>query len=112
MKLYTHCTSCKKEISIQSNATTRPNLQMEKGDEFNIQCRNCARVQKRHVNEIRAEVNTNVILIGIGISAIATIVLWMMYGAIGTISISIPLILWYQQMDNVKSFNSYRIRRR
>ena len=112
MKLVTYCKSCKKDIRIKSNASTRPDLQMEKGDEFNVNCQNCGKVEKKHVNDIKAESNNSIILIGIGIGIISAIVLWNIFGAIGTVSGIIPVFLWYQQMDATKGFNSYMIRRK
>lgn len=112
MKLNTRCSSCKKDIRIKSTASTRPDLQMEKGDEFSVNCQNCGKVQKRHVNDVKAEINNTLIFIGVGIGIISAIVLWNFFGAIGTISVAIPLIIWYQQMDSIKGFNSYMIRRK
>ena len=112
MKLVTHCNACKKDISIKSSASTRPDLQMEKGDEFSVNCKNCGKVHKKHVNDIKAEINNTLILVGVAIGIISAIVLWMFFGAIGTVSAAIPLIIWYQQMDAIKGFNSYTIRRK
>lgn len=112
MKLVTRCKSCNKDIRIKSGASTRPDLQMEKGDEFNVNCQNCGKILKKHVNDVKAEINNMLILIGAGIGIVATIVLWVFFGGIGTIGITIPILFWYQQMDATKSFNSYMIRRR
>ncbi|MCL6218924.1 hypothetical protein [Zunongwangia pacifica] len=112
MKLVTYCKCCKKDIRIKSSAATRPDLQMEKGDEFSVNCQNCGKVEKKLVNDIKAEPNNTMILIGVGIGIIATIVLWGFFGAIGTVSVIIPLLFWYQQMDATKGFNSYMIKRK
>lgn len=112
MNLITSCKSCKKEIKITSRASTRPDLQMEKGEEFNVNCLNCGAMEKKHVNDIQAEQNNTTILIGVGIGVLVTIMLWFFYGAIGTISIGIPILFWQQQMNATKTFNSYMIRRR
>ena len=112
MNLYTHCKSCKKEVKIKSNASTRPELQMEKGDEFNINCQSCGKREKKHVNDIKAEQNNSVLLIGVGIGILATIFFWIYFGAIGTVSMIIPMLFWQQQMSSTKSFNSYLIRRK
>ena len=61
MQLYTHCNSCKSTIKIASKAATRPDLQMEKGDEFTVNCQNCGAMQKKHVNDIKAEPNKTVL---------------------------------------------------
>ena len=112
MKLITYCKSCKKDIKINSNASTRPDLQMEKGDEFNVNCQNCGIIEKKHVNDIKAEPNKTIILVGIGVGILATVFLWIYFGAIGTVSIIIPILYWQQQMSATKSFNSYMIRRK
>ncbi|CAM1365318.1 hypothetical protein [Tenacibaculum xiamenense] len=112
MNLYAHCKSCKKDIKIKSSASTRPDLQMEKGDEFNVNCQNCGKMEKKHVNDIKAEPNNTIILIGVGIGILVTIFLWIYFGAIGTISVIIPILFWQQQMSATKSFNSYMIRRK
>jgi len=112
MNLYTYCKSCRKNIKIKSNAETRPDLQMEKGDEFSVNCQNCGIIEKKHVNDIKAEPNNIIIIIGIGIGIMATIILWLYFGAIGTVSMLIPILFWQQQMNLTKSFNSYMIRRK
>lgn len=112
MILKTYCKSCKKDIRIKSNAKTRPDLQMEKGDEFTVNCQNCGKVEKKHINDVKAEPNNNLVLIGVGFGILTTILLWQIYGAFGTVSVVIPILFWYQQMDATKAFNSYRIRRK
>ncbi|GAA0871055.1 hypothetical protein GCM10009117_02000 [Gangjinia marincola] len=112
MKLVTYCKSCKKDIIVKSNAATRPELQMEKGDEFNVNCQNCGSMEKKHVNDVKAEPNKALLLVGLGIGIIATVMLWKIYGAISTISATIPILFWYQQMNQTKAFNLYMIRRK
>lgn len=112
MNLYTNCKSCKKDIKIKSNAATRPDLQMEKGSEFKVNCQNCGAIEKKHVNDIRAESSQTMLLIGAILGVLATIILWIFYGAIGTVSMLIPVLFWQQQMNATKVFNSYMIRRK
>ncbi len=112
MKLVTRCKSCNKDIIIKSNAATRPDLQMQKGDEFKVNCFNCGKIDKKHVNDIKAEANNMIILIGVAIGVIASITLWVLFGTIGTIGLAIPILFWYQQMDATKGFNSYMIKRK
>ncbi len=112
MKLVTHCNSCKKNIKIKSSASTRPDLQMEKGTEFNVNCQNCGKIEKKHVNDVKAESSKILILIGVVIGIVVTVVLWSYYGAIGTVSIIIPVLFWQQQMNSTKAFNSYFVRRK
>lgn len=110
MNLYTNCKSCKKEIKIKSDAATRADLKIEKGDEFNVNCQSCGKIEKKHVNDIKAKLNTTIILIGAGIGILATLILWIDFGAMGTVSVLIPMIFWQQQVGSTKSFNAYFIR--
>lgn len=112
MDLITHCKSCKSDIKIKSSASTRPELQMEKGDEFNVNCQNCGKVEKKHINDVKAESSKTIMLIGVGIGILATIILWFYFGALATASFAIPVIFWQQQMVATKAFNSYTIRRK
>ena len=112
IKLVTPCKSCKKDIAIKSVAATRPDLQMQMGDEFRVNCQNCGTFDRKHVNDISAKQNNLLLLLGIAISIAVSLLLWNVYGAIGTISILIPVYFWYQQMAATRGFNSYRIRRK
>ncbi len=112
MNLTTQCKSCKKDIRIKSNALTRADLQMEKGDEFNVECINCGERETKHVNDVKAEPSQSIILIGVGIGVIVTFILLIYFGAIGTVSVIIPILFWRQQMNACKSFNSYMVRRK
>ena len=112
MKLYTNCKSCKAAINIASGAETRPDLQMEKGSEFKVNCTNCGKFDKKHVNDISASPNKTMLLTGIILGIFATIVLWFFYGAIGAASLTIPFLFWQQQVKATHAFNSYMIRRK
>jgi len=111
MKLFTYCKSCKKEIKIKSSSETRPDLQMEKGREFKVNCQNCGTVEKKHVNDVKAQANNIIIYSGIGLGTIASILLWIFYGTIASLAFAIPILIYQQQMNSVKSFNSYTVRR-
>ncbi len=111
MKLITNCDACKKEIGIKSNASSRPELGMEKGDEFDIKCPNCGNNTKKHVNDIRAVASNKIVLGGLLISFVVTATLWNIAGLVGTITIGIPLLIWQQQSQSIHAFNAYRTRR-
>lgn len=111
MKLFTNCDSCKEEIRIKSNASTRSDLEMEKSEVFTINCSSCGINQKRHVNDIRAKQNNVIVLGGIGISIIVTVALWSVLGVVGTITGAIPVLIWKQQSNAVHTFNTYKVRR-
>ncbi len=111
MKLYTHCTSCKKQIAIKSSASTRPDLQLEKGNDFKVYC-SCGNEETKHANDITAEKNNLILVIGIVVGVVVSAVLLFNYGYIGTLGFSIPFIFWQQQMSVTKAFNGFMVRRR
>ena len=112
MNKSTYCTSCKKEIKITTNASTRSDLQMEKGTEFIVNCQNCGKTEKKHVNDIRADINNTIIVTGVVVGIVLSLILFYYFGLIGTIGIAIPFILWRQQMGAKKAFNAYMVRRK
>ena len=112
MRLYTRCNSCKKDIRVQSNASTRPDLQVDKGSEFYVTCQNCGKAQKKHVNDIKAEKNNIIIIIGIILGLAVSVLLFIYFGIIGTLGIAIALLFWNYEMSEVKSFNGYMVRRK
>ena len=112
MILNTTCSSCKEDIRVKSKASTRPDLQMERGTEFMVNCLKCGNTEKKHVNDVRAESSKLAVLIGFVVGVIVTIILFTMFGAIGTVSGIIPLLFWQQQTNASKAFNSYMVRRK
>ena len=112
MILTTNCNSCRKPIRVTSVAKTRSELQMEKGDTLDINCEHCGTNSKKHVNDIFAEPNKLMLITGVVLGVMATDVLWAYYGAIGTVSIIIPIIYWQRQSKAVHAFNSFMIRRK
>lgn len=110
MKLYTKCKHCKEDILVKSSSNTRPELRSEKGDSSSYKCKECNRTSERHVNEVRARVNQNVIIGGALLGIAVTGVLWFLLGAIGTISVIIPLYIYNSQLSAVQAFNSYMVR--
>lgn len=112
MNRFTRCQSCKKYTIVKISAATRADLQMEKGDEFDVKCQDCGNVFKAHVNDVHAEVDRNVVWLGVGISVVVTFVLLTRLGLIGTISIGIPFLFWTRELKVVKDFNGYKINRK
>ncbi|MCB9426072.1 MAG: hypothetical protein H6584_03465 [Flavobacteriales bacterium] len=105
------CKHCKKEITIKSSATDRPELQKEKGDQFEKKCPHCARKNVFHVNDVYAEPNQIYSIIGVIVFLIVTALLWQHYGAISSASGLIPIFIYRQQIASVKFFNAYRVRK-
>ncbi len=112
MKLEYTCSGCKKQNNYRPVAATRGELQMKVGDEVDVHCAHCGKRDKKHINRIDAVVDHRKILIALGISAAVTLVLWSLYGAIGTVTGLIPVMMWAQEGRSTSHFNSYKIRRR
>jgi len=111
MKLYTLCNSCDTEIRINSSANTRPELADEKGEKFQVNCPSCGINNERHPNDIRAKVDPNIILGGIGIGGIATFALIFFFGFIAIATFLIPLLIYQGQSSSATAFNKYMLPR-
>lgn len=111
MKLYSICKSCKRHIPIKSHASTRPDLEMERGEQFRITCNHCAIEQEKHVNDVRAKQNNTIVIGGIVLGGIATLLLLTVLGAVAVATFIIPILIYQQQQSSVKTFNTYRSRR-
>lgn len=111
MKLIANCKSCKTEIKINSNASTRPELEMDKGELIKITCQECGLKQEKHVNDVRAIQSIPLIVGGLLISLLTTFVLVSFAGIFGVITLAVPLVIWQQQRSSAHNFNLYRTRR-
>ena len=113
MKLYTNCKSCQKAIYLKSGASTRPDLEDERGERFQITCTHCGIRQEKHVNNVRAKANNLYSLIGLLVSLVIGLVVWLSFDLIASLLIAgaIPLIILKVQRDAVSRFNTYRVRR-
>ncbi len=111
MRLSTICTSCKERTPVKSKATDRPELIKDIGETFNLQCNHCHKNHTVHVNDVRAQPDPKVLGLGLLVGIIITIILWAVLGAVGTISIGIPILIWAQQNKAVHNFNRYMTRR-
>ena len=108
MYLYTTCKTCSATNTIKSNATTRPDLERDKGETFVVNCKDCAINQSIHVNDVKAEMSPFPIVIGLVIGAVLTF-LFFVVGWIALATIAIPFYIWRQQQNDVHLFNSYRL---
>lgn len=112
MELITFCKACKEEIKVKSSATTRPELERDKGEEFIINCSHCGKDNQRHVNDIRARENKAVMMIAGALGIVLALVLFFIVGVVGTIVIVIPGLIWQQQRQAASTFNRYLLPRR
>ncbi len=112
MRLEYTCSGCKKQNNYTPVTVTRGDLQMKVGDEVTVNCSHCGKMDKKHINRIDAVIDNRKILIAISISALVAIVLWNLYGGIGALFFTIPIIVWIQESKATNDFNSYKIRRK
>jgi len=65
MRLTYTCTSCKKQNYLKNNAETRPDLQKILGsDEVRVNCDFCGKMDKKHINRIKAVSDNRVLIVG------------------------------------------------
>lgn len=107
MKLFTYCNSCNEEVPIKSYASTKPELAMEKGEHFSVNCKFCGISMRKKINEVRAKPNKLILVVGLILSVMVTIALWNV-SLVGTISFGIPILIWQQQAKSVHAFNAYK----
>ena len=116
MKLITRCDSCGQDMKMNTLFSTRSELQMEKGDHFDINCQNCGSIQTKHVNDLTAVQSMKLTIIGFVISVIAGIVMLFIFEGHGIwfsgVAFIIPIYFWNDQMQKTKAFNAYMARRK
>ncbi|UII77529.1 hypothetical protein LV716_07105 [Flagellimonas sp. HMM57] len=81
-------------------------------DEIQVNCNYCGKMDKKHINNINAVVDTRIIVVGIFLGLVATVVLWNYFGAIASISFVIPMLFWISENKMLTGFNKYTIRRK
>ena len=112
MNLRTKCTSCKKLIYFKESVATRPDLEMKKGETFMLNCEECGSNQNTHINDVEAVEDLRYLVMALVIGVLIAAVLFFLLGAIGTIVIIVPLLIWQGQVKKVHAFNIYKRPRR
>ncbi|MCL5247512.1 hypothetical protein M4I21_16950 [Cellulophaga sp. 20_2_10] len=112
MKLAYRCPSCKATNYYTPVIATRGDLHMKIGDNFAANCTSCNSKEKVHINKITAVHNKKLILIGAAIGCITAVILWSIFGAIGTVALGVPILFMTVESSATNSFNKYMIRRR
>ena len=107
MKLSTICTSCGKQILIRSNASTRIDLEMQKGESFSINCKECGSNQRIHINDVEASASPILVIITMAIAIILTMLFWNI-GFIAFVILALPILIWQAQQKACSGFNSYK----
>jgi hypothetical protein len=112
MVLRNLCTSCGKENSFTPIKTTRGDLQMEVGDEVKVNCKSCGKIENIHLNKVYAIADNKILIVGVILGIVVSIILWNMFGAIATATMTIPILIWVYENKMANNFNRYKIRRK
>lgn len=107
---YFTCPSCHENTRFKTMATDRVELEKEAGEFISLQCDECYRQLRVHVNDIKAEPNKIITGVGAGAGVVATAALWQL-GFIAFAAGALPVIVYGAQLKAAETFNGYKIRR-
>lgn len=119
------CTSCKQRNRFKPKMHSRADLQMKFGDKVKVNCKNCGKVDKVHLNKINAVVDNRLVVGGFigglilvvlffvvgGIFAERGLSTWKIIAASASALVGIPTYLWNLENKAVGNFNRYAIKR-
>ncbi len=105
---------------------TRAQLQMKYGDTVQVNCQNCGKIEKKHLNKISAIVDNRLVVAGfilgllivavlfgyMGIMMEHSLAFWKVLAISGTTISGIPIFFWNRENKAVSNFNRYAIRKR
>lgn len=111
MPLKAYCPGCKEATSVRSNASTRVELEQEKGEILSLNCQHCGKNFPLHVNDVFAKPNSIILIGGFVLGVLLTAILWSYYGLVAGASLVIPILVYQQQNQVTSAFNKHRIRR-
>lgn len=96
-------------MPIRSNASTRVDLEQEKGLQFTVNCPECGKNNRVHVNQVFAKPNVTVILGGVALGAALTVGLMYYFGYLALVTFIIPLLVVNAQRQTAHVFNMHRL---
>ena len=126
MRLTYSCSSCKQQNYYSPKMPSRAELQMKFGDEVKVNCSNCGKLEKKHLNRISAKVDNRIVATGFFGGLITILLLgaflwenfeftigsWKLLAFVSSVIAGLPLFLWNSENRAVRRFNSYVIQRR
>lgn len=123
MKLIVKCKNCRNKIKLKNSVNDRIELAREIGIEFKIECEECLKEEKYHVNDVKARGSKLIALIAFGIFIFGTGIigyilrdyLFMTNNPYNVLSIGgllmvpyvVYMILTKQERDSARRFNGY-----
>ena len=124
MRLTYTCSACKKQNYFKPTMQSRADLQIRFGNEVKVNCCNCGKLDKKHINRISAVVDNRVVVVGfmVGLCLLIAVggyvfmsnkslAFWKLLAVAGGTLSGIPVFLWNRENKAVGNFNRYAIRR-
>ena len=126
MRLIYTCSSCKKQNYFKPKMDSRADLQRKFGDEVQVNCNNCGKLEKKHLNRISAQVDNRLVVMGFVLGLLLVMFLifftqsaatdyssgWKFLAVSGTTIAALPMYLWNRENKIVRVFNSYAIKKK
>lgn len=111
MRLTYYCSSCSRKNYINSKAKNRFELQTEVGDEINNRCTHCGTIEKKHINRLFAEPSKFIGLFVLILAIVLTGIIFI-FGFIATLTITIPIWIYFDAHKKASQFNKVMISRK
>jgi len=121
MRYFVYCKHCNNKIRVKGNFTTRYQLYIKKGDEFELRCSNCNQKSVYNVDLVKAKTGIGTFALFLFFTTTA-IILWILYpyferGIITMflfpLGVLIPALIYVtilkEQKRKTESFNKTRI---
>ncbi|MEE1961678.1 hypothetical protein V1387_03200 [Allomuricauda taeanensis] len=124
MRLVYTCSVCKAQNYFKPKSGSRADLQIKFGNEVKVNCVNCGKLEKKHINKISAVVDNRIVVGGFIIGLCVLILIgsytfifdrplayWKFFALAGGTLSGIPVYLWNMENKAVGNFNRYAIRK-
>ena|SRR5690606_2631542 len=111
MRISYYCKSCKKKNYLKTKASNRFDLQNEFGDEINNRCKHCGTIEKKHINRLVAEPSKFIGFLALGLAILLTGTIFI-FGFIATLSVTIPIWIYFDAHKKASEFNKVMVSRK
>ena len=111
MKLFTFCQGCREEIDVKSSASTRSDLERDRGMNLTIKCPECGKIDSYHLNDVKATVSARNIIAGVVLGIVLTGLLGVVLGGLSMVSMGVAILIWKNEEKKASHFNRYMLPR-
>ena len=102
------CSRCTKTIRLKSNASTRPDLIMERGEVFEVRCSRCEERHEIESNDVFADPDYKIMLFSLVISGLIIWTFWKEVRAVSLAALIVPSFIFGHELNAVHRFNCYQ----